>query len=375
MRLGFDARLWHHTGIGRYIRNLLPRLDRQTDLVAWALPADVPAVAAALPRADVRACPARPFSIAEQLFWLRALRAREVELFHSPHLNVPLGCPVPLVVTIHDLIPLRFPGTINSRLGGVYFAFMADLASRRAEAVLTDSEHTRKDLIALLKTPPEKIRAIPLAADAAFGVPATPERRRAVRERYGLAGRYVLYSGQWKAYKNLSVLLMAFAVVHGRHPDVKLVLIGREDPTQRHVPELIQQLGLAEAVLTTGYVADEEDLVALYQEASVFAFPSRYEGFGLPPLEAMAAGVPVVSSDAASLTEVVGDAGLVLSPDDPGAWAEAIERLLGEAPLRDRLVQIGYARAESLSWDETARRTLEAYQAVRDASLAPVPSR
>jgi glycosyltransferase involved in cell wall biosynthesis len=367
MRLGFDARLWHHTGIGRYIHNLLPRLARQVELVVWALPEDVAAVAAAVPRATVLPCPARPFSIAEQLFFFRALRGPVVDLFHSPHLNVPLGCPVPLVVTIHDLIPMRFPGTINSRLGGIYFTFMADLASRRAEEVLTDSENTRRDLVELLHTPPEKIRAIPLAADAAFGVPATPERRRAVRDRFGLDGRYVLYSGQWKAYKNLGVLLMAFAVVHARHPDLKLVLVGREDPTQAHVPALIQQLGLGAAVVTTGYIPDEEDLVALYQEASVFAFPSRYEGFGLPPLEAMAAGVPVVSSDAASLSEVVGDAALVLPPDDPGPWAEAIERLLADQALRDRLIQIGYARAQSLSWDETARRTLEAYEAVLGA--------
>lgn len=368
MRIGFDARLWHHTGIGRYIRNLLPRVADSASLIAWAAPGDVEAVRAAVPGAEVRACKALPFSINEQLFWLGALRSRPVDLLHVPHLNAPIACPVPLVATIHDLIPLRFEGTINSKLGGVYFSAMSRLVSSRASRVLTDSKHTQQDLIELLDVDAAKIRAIPLAADAGFAVPATPERRAAVRARYGLSGRYVLYSGQWKRYKNLAVLLMAFAVVRGRHPDVQLVLVGREDATQPHVRELITQLELAQAVVVTGYVADEEDLVALYQEASVFAFPSRYEGFGLPPIEAMAAGVPVVSSNAASLPEAVGNAGLLISPDDPGEWAEAIGRALTDTALRGRLIAQGHGRQLDLTWDRTARRTLEVYREVAEGA-------
>jgi glycosyltransferase involved in cell wall biosynthesis len=171
----------------------------------------------------------------------------------------------------------------------------------------------------------------------------------------------LLYSGQWKPYKNLGVLLQAFATLRPRRPALKLVLIGREDPTQAHVPDLIAELGITGAVVPTGYVADEDDLVALYQEASVFTFPSRYEGFGLPPLEAMAAGVPVVSSDAASLPEAIGDAGLLVSPEAPGPWVEAIDRVLDDAALQDRLIRAGCERSLALTWDETARQTLRVY--------------
>lgn len=370
MRVGFDARLWHHTGIGRYIRNLLPRLAESVQVVAWAAPDDVEAVRSALPTAEVRVCGAKPFSVREQIFWARALRGERLDLFHAPHLNAPLACPVPLVVTIHDLIPLRFPGTINSKLGEIYFQGMSRLVSGRAERIITDSENTKADLVSLLGVPEGKIRSIPLAADTRFAVPATADRRRAVRERFGLTGPYLLYSGQWKPYKNLGVLLQAFATLRPRRPSLKLVLIGREDPTQAHVPDLIAELGITGAVIPTGYIADEDDLVALYQEAAVFVFPSRYEGFGLPPLEAMAAGVPVVSSDAASLPEAVGDAGLLVSPEAPGPWVEAIGRVLDDAELHAELVQAGITRALAMTWEETARRTLEAYRGGAAGPLA-----
>ncbi|MDB5099851.1 MAG: glycosyl transferase, group 1 [Cyanobacteria bacterium RYN_339] len=347
MRIGFDARLWHHTGIGRYLHNLLAELA-DADWTIWVAPADVAAARAAWPAARIEPCPAPVFSLREQIFWARTLPKAGLDLFHAPHLNIPLACPVPLVVTLHDLIPLRFPGTHNSGLGTLYFGLMARLAVRRARRVIAVSEHTRKDLVALLQADPARIDVVLQGADLRFAAPQ-PRRER---------GRYVLYAGQWKRYKNVETLITAFARLPA---DVRLVLAGRVDPHAVHVPALIQRLGLAPRIELPGYLP-EADLVALFQGASLFAFPSRYEGFGLPPLEAMAAGVPVVCSDAASLPEVVGDAAVKVAPDDVDGWARAMQAVLDEPALRDRLVQAGHARVAALPWSLTARRTAEVYR-------------
>lgn len=369
-RIGIDARMWRHTGIGRYLSNLVPRLARELELVAWVAPDDLGDAYAAWRGVTLRPCPAPLFSAREQLFWRGEHAAARLDLFHAPHVNAPLAPRVPLVVTLHDLIPLRFPRTINSRAGEAYFRGMSGLAPRAATRVVTHSEATRRDLVALRAVDPAKIVVVPLAADPRFAEPQPAARRAAVRARHGLAGPYVLYTGQWKRYKNLETLLAAFARL-GDRPGLRLVLAGREDPRAPHVKAAIAELGLGDRVVTTGWIEDEADLVALYQEAAAFAFPSRYEGFGLPPLEAMAAGVPVVSSDAGALAEAVGDAALVVGPDDPAAWADALARVLDDAAMRARLVEAGRARVRTLGWERTAALTAGVY---RDALGLTAPA-
>lgn len=361
--VGFDARLWHRTGIGRYIRNIAPRL-KGVDLVMWALPEDAATVQAEVPGALVRTCPAKPYSFHEMAFWRRELRRFPVDLFHAPHINIPLVSHVPLVVTLHDLIPLRFRGTINSWLGEKYFALMSALAVLRSARVIAVSESTRRDLVSLLQADPSKISVIREGADPRFSEPTSPERLAAIRQRFGLSGPYFIYAGQWKPHKNLDTLLKAFAVLRGRHAELRLVLVGREDPKQPRIPQLIHSLGLSQAVIRTGYLHDERELVGLFQGAAVLAHPARYEGFGLPPLEAMAAGVPVVASDAAAIPEVVGNAGILVPPDDVDQWVRALERAWLDVPLRRIMIAAGRERAGQFTWSRAAEETLASYHAV-----------
>lgn len=361
-RIGFDARMWHHTGIGRYIDNLLARLAGPGWTI-WVTPDALAAARRAWPDANVQACPAPLFSLREQAFWHATLRQASLDLFHAPHLNVPLSCPVPLVVTLHDLIPLRFPGTIANPLGAAYFATMARQAVRRAARVIAVSRHTAADLVALAGADPERVVVIPEAADPRFARTIAAQSAAKLRARLGLDGRYVLYCGQWKRYKNLETLVAAAAGLGPEFQDVKLVLGGRVDPRATHVRKAIAQHQLQARVVMPGYLAEDE-LVALYQGANVFGFPSRYEGFGLPPLEAMAAGVPVVSSNAASLPEVVADAALCVSPDDVAGWTGALAALLGDETLRRRLVEAGHRRVSALDWQQTAEATRAVHQQV-----------
>lgn len=311
-----------------------------------------------------RALDARPLSPKEQLAVPAAVKDARLDLLHVPHLNAPLLSRVPLVATLHDLIPFRYPEAIAARFGGAYFHAMARLVPRKARRVLTISEHTRKDLVTLAGANPDKIETIPLGVDARFAEQASPALRRRVRDRHQLTGRYLLYAGQWKGYKNVELLLAVMERLDPvRFADVKLVLVGKEDP---RIPmrEMLAARNLSDRVVLTGFVADEEELVALYQEATAFVFPSRYEGFGLPPLEAMAAGVPVIASDRTSIPEVVGPAGLLLDPDRVLEWQRAIEALCEDLGRREALAALGRERARTFQWDVTAAKTVEAYRRV-----------
>lgn len=362
LRTGFDARMIEHSGIGRYIQELLPRLPGLgVDVVAWMWPEQVQDPRFDYPGVERLPATSKLFSIKEQ--WEFAVKAApgRVDLLHVPHLNAPLLCRVPLVVTIHDLIPFHYPDAIASSLGRVYFHAMARMASWRARRVLTVSEHSRSDLIRLVKAAPAKVEAIHPGVDDRFARPVGEAERQGVRERFGLAGRYLLYTGQWKAYKNIALLLDVMERLDPEaFADVRLVLIGKEDPRVPMRAELARR-GLQDRVVITGFVSDQE-LIALYQEATAFLFPSLYEGFGSPPAEAMAGGVPVIASNRASIPEVVGPGGLLLDPDRVLDWQQAVEALCTDPGRRQALSEAGRRRAPELSYDRTAERTVEAYR-------------
>jgi glycosyltransferase involved in cell wall biosynthesis len=309
----------------------------------------------------------------EQVSFPRACRRRSVDVAHVPYFAPPRCPPVPTVVTIHDLIPMLLDAYRGSALVRAYTRLVAT-GARRARAIIADSECSKRDIVRLLGIPPQRVHVIYLAAEERLQPVEDEVRLGNVRRRYGLPERYVLYLGGLDQRKNVLTLIRAFArtreVLDDPH---RLVIAGRlperESPLFPDPRRVVAELGLGEAVRFVGWVA-EEDKPALYSGAACFVYPSLYEGFGLPPLEAMACGAPVIASNASSLPEVVGDAGLLVAPQDVDALAEAMIAVLSDEELRASLRQKGAARAKRFSWEKTARETLGVYERlIRDNDL------
>jgi glycosyltransferase involved in cell wall biosynthesis len=267
------------------------------------------------------------------------------------------------------MIPLVYPAYFSATQRLIYY-LAHSLALRTARVAMAISQTTRADLIRYFRLDPQRIVVTPLAADAHFQ-PQPPERIAAARLKYTLPERYVLYLGSNKPHKNLVRLVSAWQVASCRPAleakrgglqvaDYKLVIAGQWDVRYPQARGRAEELGLKDQVLFAGPV-DDADLPALYSGASLFVFASEYEGFGLPALEAMASGVPVVCSNTSSLPEVAGDAALLVDPLDTGALAAAIERALTDADLRQALREKGVVQAARFSWEQTAQATLAVY--------------
>jgi glycosyltransferase involved in cell wall biosynthesis len=286
----------------------------------------------------------------------------DAALFHATeHLLLPLQG-VPTVLTVHDLIFHHLPGH-HKALNRWYLNLTMPLFCRRATHLIAVSETTCQDLIAAYKLPPEKITVIREAADPRF-CPQPPEAIAAVRARHGLPEQFLLYVGTIEPRKNLVRLLHVWEALYQRGDVPPLVIVGRRGWLSDDFFAALEQSPVRVGVLLTGYVSDE-DLPALYSAATAFVFPSLYEGFGLPPLEAMACGTPVLCSATSSLPEVVGDAALLFDPEEPEAIAEALRRVAKDAALRERLRSEGLRRAAEFSWDRAARETVAVYRRVR----------
>lgn len=300
----------------------------------------------------------------EQQFLPGLARGGGVDLVHSLASTAPVWGPFRRVVTIHDVI-YRIHPEAHAGLRALAMRLLVPLAARRSHRIIAPSETTRTDLIRLLKVPAAKIDVVP------NGVGRSPVARplpaEEVRRRYDLSERpFVLTLSLKRPHKNLARLLEAFALIAAERRPI-LVLAGHSTLHEQDLREHAARLGLAGDTRFLGWVSDEE-LEGLYAEATCFVFPSLYEGFGLPVLEAMARGVAVACSNRGALVEVVDDAAVTFDPEQPSAIAEAIERLLSDGAVRERLSRAGRANAARFTWEETAKRTLQTYDTALEYS-------
>ncbi len=367
MRIAIDARKLHDFGIGTYIRNILSglaRIDGQTEYVLLCRPADVEIASDLGPNFRTVPESARPYSIGEQI-WIPLTLARErAHLVHEPHYVLPVLTRCPAVVTIHDCIHLMFPQYLPGRFAHWYARASMWSAARQADRILTVSEASKRDILHFFDIAPEKVTVIPNAIDERFLAPPDEEQMDRIRQRYELDHPFVLYVGNIKPHKNLERLIDAFARIRaGGLDDLRLVIIGDEVSRYPPLRQAVRHHRLEKFVRVLGF-QPYDTLAAFYRLARVFAFPSLYEGFGLPPLEAMACGTPVVTSNVSSLPEVAGGAALLVDPYDAASIAEGLQRAITDEALRAELVAKGLARARQYSWAESVAAVHRIYMEV-----------
>ena len=362
MHVAIDARLAHYTrgGIARYTLELARALAEVGPRHRFTLLRSVRQRSGLPCASNLSASPllTPPHHRWEQLTLPIELARLRPDLLHSPDFIPPFRRPCPAVITVHDLGFLRFPETLTAESRRYYG--QVGRAVQSAERTIAVSRHTAHDLVELAGAAEGRIRVVYNGVSPTYRPIEDRTLLADVRARLGLERPYILFLGTFEPRKNLPTLVRAFRAVRARH-DILLALVGRRGWLFEPLFELIDRLGLRDDVRVVED-ALEADFPAIYSGATAFAFPSLYEGFGLPPLEAMACGTPTVVADSSSLPEVVGDAALLHPPTDYEALADALIRLLEDEPLRATLRTRGRARAAQFTWTETARQALAVYR-------------
>jgi glycosyltransferase involved in cell wall biosynthesis len=367
MRIIVDARKAADYGIGTYIRQLGAACARLAPADEFVFLGDVAAGDDAIPLSgpNIRwePNPSANYGVTELFSVSLQVRKLHGDVFHAPHYIYPVMLPCPGVVTVHDCIHLRFPGQLPNPATALYAKVMMRRAVRAADRVLVGSEATRADLIELVEADPTKIEVIPHGCDPFFLAAVDEEELAGIRRQLGLERRFLLSASNIKPHKNLKRLLQAFGQLQGDYPDLDLVVAGGDFSEHPELQALCAEQGIEDRVRSLGFLPKRE-LRGLYHLAEVFVFPSLYEGFGLPPLEAMACGTAVVASRSSAIPEVVGHSGLLVNPFRVQAIAEAVRSLLDNDNLRRALGAQGRSHARQFDWNESARRVLEVYRRV-----------
>jgi glycosyltransferase involved in cell wall biosynthesis len=363
-----DVRRWGDFGIGTYIRNLvtaLARLDRENRYTLIALPEHRPATSILATNFQSVEYTRADTDVAHNVTFPLFLRRFHADLYHIPLNSVAYWMPQPYVLTIHDMSSLLFPSRTDLR--GTLHEERYRRGALRAARVIAVSNSTRRDLEGVLPIPPSRIRTIYSAPDPAFtSNHVDSDHERQVLERYSIRWPFILYAGTIRPQKNVPRLVEAFAVLRGEfenHPeykDLRLVIIGDELSGNPSVRRAVIATRVEPFVRFLGFVPSET-LRVFYRAATIFAFPSLYEGFGLAPLEAMACGTPVVASNLPPLVEAVGEAAELVTPDNVFDIARGLRELLLDGKRRESLSSAGPLQAKRFSWDETARDVLKVY--------------
>ena len=376
MKITLNASFWNkpNTGTGQYLRALVHALlQRDIDndyclITPQRLLENVP------PCVTVHPAPSRlseNFAKVwfEQIAFVRACQRERADLAHVPYFAPPVFSRTPIIATIHDLIPMILPLYRCSLHVRTYTQLVA-VGARRANAIIADSECSKRDIVQRLKIDPARVHVIHLAADENYR-PADAAQIDVVRRKYSLPDKFILYLGGFDQRKNVRVIIQAFARLHDLHTQgFRLVLggvmLGTDSEFFPDPRRIAREANLPDdAIQYVGWV-DEDDKPALYSSATAFAFASLYEGFGLPPLEAMACGTPVICSNASSLPEVVGNAGILVDPNDVDAWAEAMRAVLTNDARRIEMRERGIVQAGRFSWRKCAEETVRVYRSVLD---------
>jgi glycosyltransferase involved in cell wall biosynthesis len=278
-------------------------------------------------------------------------------MLHVPHYNIPVLYKGAIIVTIHDLNHMIYPEFLPNMAARWYARFLLRQAVKRSVYIITDSEHTKHDMMKLLGVPEEKIRVIYLGLHPAFKQPVSPDGIAAIRVKYNLPPRFILYVGNVRLIKNIPRLVEAYRFFKKKTAEqCPLVLVGKNN-----LPWSYWKMHAGDSILVKNSVPFE-DLPAVYKAAHMFVFPSLYEGFGLPPLEAMASGIPVIASNGGSLPEILGDAALLVHPHDVSGLADAMTALMHDESLRASLIAKGTHRVLRYTWQESARQHIKIYE-------------
>ena len=373
MRIGIDTRMMKEPfeGVGRYTKSLISSLLLVDKTNEYFLIQDkftisvfkesdrIKIVKVSYPALSIRA-----------LFFLRRVVEREkIDVFHSPFLLGPLFSKKPFIITLHDLMAITFPNFFEGRkfltkvFARLFFLIVVPITAKQCRMILTDSCKVKGEAINLLKLSSEKIKVIYPGVDKRFKK-LKSKNLNGILPELNPNKKTILYIGNTRPYKNLPRLLEAFGLLQKRKPEnYQLIIAGGEKRNLPLLKRITIDLNIEKEVVFTGNLTDIE-VVALMNAADVFVFPSLEEGFGLPPLEAMACGTPVVTSNVSSLPEVVGDAALLVDPENVEEIASAIEKVLTDEKMREELIRKGFERVKRFSWERTARDTLEIYKCV-----------
>ncbi len=385
MRVGFDIRPIRDFGVGTYIRNVvrtLGQLDQTSEYFLIGGRDRVREIGKLPPNFHIV-----PFSADENtprsyLGFAQVLRHYRCDLVHIPHLFwTPLYVPCPYVLTVHDLLEFMYRAHNGSGVRRAAHRYLTYRVLSHAARVLAVSHFTKMDIQRLFKIPDSQIEVVYNAIDDRFRVGhASDADRQMIAERYQCNYPFILYAGRISPHKNVVRIIEAFSALkaeldkEGKFPDLKLIIIGDEVSRHPDLRRTVIKSGVQNDVRFLGFVPIDV-LRIFYDAAKIFVFPSLYEGFGLPPLEAMAHGTPVVTSNTSSLPEVVGNAAVLVNPENVFDIMRALHKVLIDQPLREKLKQRGYEQVQRFSWEASVRRILNVYRQVAGvAAAAPAAS-